>query len=40
MPRVASEKVPLGSWQRLYAAAILTALGAIVLAYLFSRWPY
>jgi len=40
MPRMASEDVPLGSWRRLYTAALLTALGAMVLVYLFSRWPY
>jgi hypothetical protein len=40
MPRVASEDIPLGSWPRLYAAALLTALGVIVLVYLFSKWPY
>jgi hypothetical protein len=34
------EDIPLGSWGRLYAAAILTALGVMVLVFVFSRWPY
>jgi hypothetical protein len=34
------EDIPLGSWGRLYVAAILTALGVMVLVFVFSRWPY
>jgi hypothetical protein len=34
------EGIPLGSWGRLYAAALLTALCVMVLAFVFSRWPY
>jgi hypothetical protein len=34
------EDIPLGSWRRLYGAVLATALGVMVLAFLFSRWPY
>jgi hypothetical protein len=34
------EDIPLGSWGRLYAAAIAVALGVMALTFVFSRWPY
>jgi hypothetical protein len=34
------ERVPLGSWARLYAAVIAGALLWIVLAAVFSAWAY
>jgi len=37
---MAPEDIPLGSWGRLYTAVLLTALVVMVLAFLFSRWPY
>jgi hypothetical protein len=37
---MAPEDIPLGSWGRLYAAVLVTALVVMVLAFLFSRWPY
>jgi len=35
------EPVPIfGSWRRIYAAVILSALGVMVLIALFSRWEF
>jgi hypothetical protein len=34
------ERVPLGTWARLYGAVIGCALLAIALAAVFSSWPY
>jgi hypothetical protein len=34
------EGVPLGSWGRLYAAVLLTAVVVILLSAAFSRWPF
>jgi hypothetical protein len=36
----AEERVPLGSWRRLYGAVIGCALLSMVLAAVFSAWPY
>jgi hypothetical protein len=35
-----AERVPLGSWPRLYGAVIGCALLAMVLAAVFSSWPF
>jgi hypothetical protein len=34
------DDVPLGSWGRLYAAVLVTAVVVILLSAAFSRWPF
>jgi hypothetical protein len=34
------EVIPLGSWRRLYAAVLINLAVLMLLAGLFSRWPY
>lgn len=40
MERMEEERPPLGSWGRLYAAVVVSAVLHIALVALFSGWAY